>query len=339
MKIEKRKVLVTGGAGFIGSHIVDALLREGAEKVIVIDNFSRGRMENLERAKDEGNIEIVFGDIRDPGLIDGLCKGVDYVYHQAALRIPQCMKDPRLFHEVMIDGTYNVFEACIKNNIKKLIFASSSSVYGEPSYLPMDEDHPLNNKTYYGFGKIYAENLARLFKNLFNLNYICLRYFNVYGPRMDTSGAYTEVMIKWLERIDAGKPPIIYGNGKQFMDFVFVDDVVRANILALKSDLSEGFYNVGTGEKTDLTSLCKIILEITGSEIEPEYLFPENISMASSSQAGVEKSKKAFGFQAEKRLKDGINELIDWRKGEALLNSRQQDKQAGNDLDRIFLNK
>jgi UDP-glucose 4-epimerase len=314
MRIKNKKILVTGGAGFIGSQIVDSLLKEGAEQIVVLDNFCRGRMENLESARKCGKVEILNGDIRKFKLVNELCKDVDYVFHEAAIRITQCAKEPRLSHEVMIDGTYNVFEACVKNNVKKLIFASSASVYGDPSYSPMDEKHPFNNKTSYGVGKIYAENLAKSFRDMFGLNYVGLRYFNVYGPRMDILGAYTEVMIKWLDRIDEGKPPIIYGNGKQSMDFVFAEDVVRANMLALKSNVNEGVYNVGTGIETDLNSLCNSMLKITGSKLKPEYKTHEKSLIVSKRQAATENAEKELRFKAETKLEEGIKKLIEWRK-------------------------
>jgi len=316
MLIKGKKILVTGGAGFIGSHIIDALLKEEAEKIIVLDNFCRGRTENLESAKKSGKVEIINGDIRDFNLVNELCKDTDYVFHEAAIRITQCAKEPRLSHEVMADGTYNVFEACVKNNVKKLIFASSASVYGDPSYLPMDEKHPFNNKTSYGVGKIYSENLAKSFRDMFGLNYIGFRYFNVYGPRMDIFGVYTEVMIKWLDRIDEGKPPILHGDGKQSMDFVYVEDVVKANILALKSDINEGVYNVGTGTETDLNSLCQTMLNLTNPKLKPEYKIPEKLVIVSRRRAATENAKKDLGFEAKIKLDEGIKKLIEWRKKE-----------------------
>jgi UDP-glucose 4-epimerase len=242
-----------------------------------------------------------------------LCKNIDYVFHEAAIRITQCAKDPRLSNEILEDGTYNVFEACAKNKVKKLIFASSASVYGDPSYLPMDEKHPFNNKTFYGVGKIYAENLAKAFREAYGLNYIGLRYFNVYGPRMDIFGAYTEVMIKWLDKIDDGKAPIIYGNGKQSMDFVYIADVVRANILALKSDVNEGVYNVGTGIETDLNQLCNLMLRLSKLKLKPEYKTQKKLIIVSRRRAAIKNAKKDLKFKAKIKLKEGINTLLEWR--------------------------
>jgi UDP-glucose 4-epimerase len=313
MEIEKKRVLVTGGAGNIGSHIVDRLVKEGAEEVIVLDNFFRGRNENLMIARKNGNIKVVNGDIRDSRLVNELCRNVDYVFHQAAIRITQCAKEPRLCHEILVDGTYNVFEACVKNSIRKLIFASSASVYGEHSYLPMDEGHPFNNCSNYGAGKIFNENLAKSFRYIFGLNYIGLRYFNVYGPRMDAFGAYTEVMIRFLDRIDEGQPPVIYGDGKQSMDFVYVEDVAKANILALKNERNEGIYNVGTGNETDLNRLYSIMAQFTKHELEPEYKKSEQLIPASRRRAATQKAEKELGFKAEVSLEEGLKKLIEWR--------------------------
>ena len=314
MKIKDSTILVTGGAGNIGSHIVDMCIKEGAKKVIVIDNFSRGVTKNLDWAKENGNVEIVNGDIRDIELLNKYFKGVDYVFHQAALRITQCAQAPKLAHEVLIDGTFNVLEACVKNNIKKIIFASSASVYGDPSYLPMDENHPFNNKTYYGAGKIANEQMARAFKEMYGLKYIGLRYFNVYGPRMDIYGYYTEVMIKWLDKIDKNESPMIFGDGEQAMDFIYVEDIARANILALESDVEEGVYNVGTSVMSSLNDLIKVMLELTNPKIKQIYREPEKLLIVSKRQANINKAKKDLGFECKINLKDGLKKLIEWRK-------------------------
>lgn len=313
MQIKNQSVLVTGGAGNIGSHIIDHLLSDGASRVVVIDNFCRGREKNLAAAISSGKVDIYRRDISDYSSIQDLFKGIDYVFHEAAIRITQCAQDAELCQKTMIDGTYNVFKACVAHKIKKIVFASSASVYGDPSYLPMDEGHPYNNRTFYGVGKIYAEHLARTFREMFGLSYIGLRYFNVYGPRMDAFGAYTEVMIRWLDRLDEGKRPVIFGDGMQSMDFVYISDVARANILALKSQKDEGIYNVGSGTETDLNTLCREIIALRKPGIEPEYKDPEKLVIVSRRRAGIERSRSELGFSAEVGLSEGLRHLIIWR--------------------------
>ena len=239
--------LVTGGAGFVGSTIVDQLLRAGVSEVRVIDNFVRGSWNNLRWALDHGSVTVVDGDIREDSLVKQVTEGVDYVFHQAALRITRCAEAPREAVEVLIDGTLNVLEAAVTHKVKKVIAASSASVYGEPSYLPIDESHPFNNRTMYGAGKIAMEQMLRAFYETSGLSYVAFRPFNVYGPRMDITGVYTEVLIRWLDAIEAGKPPLIFGDGVQSMDFVFVRDVARANLLAVESNVNDDIFNIGTG--------------------------------------------------------------------------------------------
>jgi len=316
MKIKDSVILVTGGAGNIGSHIVDMCIKEGAKKVIVIDNFTRGVISNLDWAKKNGNVEVVNGDIRDFELLNKYFKNVDYVFHQAAIRITQCAQEPRLAHEVLIDGTFNILEACVKNNIKKVVFASSASVYGDPSYLPIDENHPFNNKTYYGAGKIVNEQMARAFREMYGLKYIGLRYFNVYGPRMDIYGYYTEVMIKWLDKIDKNESPVIFGDGEQAMDFIYIEDIARANILALESNIEEGIYNVGTGVMSSLNDLVRNMLELTNPNLKPEYKKPEKLLIVSKRKADITNAKKDLGFESKIDLKEGLKKLIEWRKAQ-----------------------
>jgi len=314
MEINNSRILITGGAGNIGSHIADSCIKEGAKEIIIIDDFSRGSTENLKWAEENGIVKVIKGDIRDASFLDSCFSGVDYVFHEAAIRITQCAQEPRLAHEVLIDGTFNVLEACVKHKIKKIVFASSASVYGEPSYLPMDEQHPFNNKTYYGAGKIANEQMFKAFREMYGLNYVILRYFNVYGPRMDIYGYYTEVMIRWLDKIDNDESPIIFGNGKQAMDFVYVGDVAQANILALKSDINEGIYNVGTGIMTSLNELIKIMLELTKPNLKVVYQKPVKLVIVSQRKAGTEKAEKELGFKAKTNLKTGLRELIEWRR-------------------------
>lgn len=307
------RCLVTGGAGFIGSTIVDHLLAAGAAEVRVIDNFVRGNWLNLSEAQKHPGVQITEGDIRDRALVDRLTDGVDFVFHQAALRITRCAEYPREAVEVLIDGTMNVLEAALKFKVKKVLAASSASVYGEPSYLPMDEEHPFNNRTLYGGCKIANEQMLRALNDTHGLEYIALRPFNVYGPRMDVTGAYTEVLIRWLDAIDAGRPPLIFGDGKQSMDFVYIDDVARAYIVAAQSAISDEFFNAGSGVQTSLNELCHLLLSLTGSTLQPEYREARKVGHVQRRQACMDKASKSLGFRCEISLEEGLRRLIAWR--------------------------
>jgi len=306
------RFLVTGGAGFVGSTIADQLLEAGAAEVRVIDNFVRGSRSNLKPALASGRLTVTEGDIRDAALVDRLTEGVDYVFHQAALRITRCAEAPREAVEVLMVGTLNVLEAAVRHKAKKIVAASSASVYGDPSYLPMDEAHPFNNCTIYGAGKIANEQMLRAYHATSGLPYVALRYFNVYGPRMDTTGVYTEVLIRWLDAIDAGRPPLIFGDGEQSMDFVYVEDVARANLRAMASDVS-GVFNVGTGVETTLNQLCQTLLKLTGSAAKPEYLPARAVANVSRRCSSTEKAERLLGFRARVNLERGLRPLIDWR--------------------------
>jgi UDP-glucose 4-epimerase len=312
-RIEGTRSLVTGGAGFIGSTIVDQLLDAGAAEVIVLDNFVRGTWSNLASARDRGGVTIIRGDICDAGLVDDLTAGVDFVFHKAALRITRCAEAPREAVDVLINGTLNVLESAVRHKVKKVVAASSASVYGEPSYLPMDENHPFNNRTLYGAGKIACEQMLRAYYTMHGLPYLAFRYFNVYGPRMDIVGVYTEVLIRWLDAIEAHQPPLIFGDGSQSMDFVFVDDVARANVLAAQSDVADEVFNVGTGVQTSLKQLCDLLLHLTGSSLRPEYRDARKVANVQTRRAGVEKAARQLGFRADVPLEEGLQQLIQWR--------------------------
>jgi UDP-glucose 4-epimerase len=312
-EITGSRVLVTGGAGFVGSAIVDQLLAQGADEIVVLDNFVRGSRENLAFANGRRALKVVDGDIRDVALVDKLCAGIDYIFHEAALRITRCAEAPRECDGVLIDGTLNLLEAAVRERVKKVVFASSASVYGEPSYLPMDEAHPFNNRTMYGAGKIAAEQMFRAYFTTHGLPYIALRYFNVYGPRMDMTGVYTEVLIRWLDAIDQNQPPLIFGEGKQSMDFVFVEDVARANLLAMQSDISDEAFNVGTGVQTSLKELCRLVLDLNHSSLVPEYREARTVANVQARRAAVDKAERLLGFKAEVSLREGLQELIIWR--------------------------
>lgn len=311
------KVTVTGGAGLIGSWVVDYLLKEYKNKIdqiVVLDNFTRGTLDNLRIAKKSGKLKIVRGDIRDPKTVERVIKGSDYVIHEAAIRITHCAENPRLANEVLIDGMFNVLEACVKNNVKKLVFNSSASVYGNPTYIPMDENHPYNNNTFYGAAKIANEHMARSFRAMYGLNYVCLRPFNVYGERMDIYGVYTEVLIRWLDRIDQGLPPIIYGDGKQSLDFIYVEDVAWATVCALKSRVNSGVYNVGSGKETDLNTLANRLLKVAGSKLSVVHEAQRAVAHVNRRKADIKNAKKDLGFVSTITLDEGLRRLVQWCK-------------------------
>lgn len=307
--------LVTGGAGFVGSHVADQLLARGAKKVISIDNFVRGSRDNIADALATGRFEQVEGDIRDRQLVDDLTKGCDYVFHQAALRITACAEDPRAGHEVMMDGTFNVLESAVKHKVKKIVAASSASVYGEPDKLPIEETDAYNNRTLYGAAKIALEHYFRSFNEMYELPYVALRYFNLYGPRMDMTGVYTEVMVRWMDRIDSGQPPVIFGKGDQSMDFIFISDCARANLLALESDVTDDVFNVATGKETSLLELCTMMLELMGRpDMKPEHAEERKVNPVRRRRASTEKAKRLLGFESQVDVRQGLEQLIAWRR-------------------------
>lgn len=310
------KVLITGGAGFIGSFIADQLLEEDAREIILIDNLTRGSKKNIAEALSSRRVKLIEGDIRDRGLLNELFHGIDYVFHMAALRITQCAAEPRQAIEVMLEGAFNVAEACVKHKIKKIIIASSASIYGAADIFPTKEDHhPYNNHTLYGAAKIANEGMFRSFYDMFGLDYNAMRYFNVYGPRMDIYGKYTEVLIRWYSLIKEGKQPLIYGDGKQTMDFVYIEDVARANVLALKAEVTDQVFNVACGIETSLEQLCLLLLEVTESNLKPKYLpVPAARKKVEVGRrlADVSKARDLLGFEAKYSLSEGLAKLIDW---------------------------
>jgi UDP-glucose 4-epimerase len=312
-KLAGARCCITGGAGFVGSAIADQLVAAGAAEVRIIDNFVRGTWSNLAWAIEQPGVTVLEGDIRDRDVVEQLIEGTDYVFHQAALRITRCAEAPREAVEVLIDGTMNVLETSLKCGVKKVVAASSASVYGEPWYLPIDENHPFNNRTMYGAGKIAMEQMLRALYTTSGLNYVALRYFNIYGPRMDVTGVYTEVLVRWLDAIDAGTAPLIFGDGKQSMDFVYVDDVARANLLAAQSNVTDEVFNVGTGIQTSLSELCQLLLHLTGSNLQPEYRDARAVAHVQVRRAAVEKAAQQLGFKSTVKLAEGLQELVRWR--------------------------
>ena len=317
MRIEDSRVLVTGGAGLVGSHIVDQLINEKAADIVILDNLVRGRRENLARALSHGSMTVIDGDIRDPEFVNEIMQGVNIVFHQAAIRITQCAEEPRLALEVLVDGTFNVLEAAVKANVKRLVAASSASVYGLAEEFPTTErHHPYNNCTLYGAAKTFNEGLLRSFHDMYGLNYVALRYFNVYGPRMDIYGAYTEVLIRWMERIAAGRPPLIFGDGAQTMDFISVQDIARANILAAKADVTDEAFNIASGVETSLNDLAYALLKVMESDLQPEYGPERKVNPVPRRLADTRKAEKMLRFRAEVSLEDGLRRLVEWWKGE-----------------------
>jgi len=307
------RVLVTGGAGTIGSHLVDQLVQAGAEEIVVLDNFVRGRRENLAQALRSDSVCVVTGDIGDRELVGRLTRGIDVVFHLAAIRITQCAEEPRLALEVLVDGTYNVVEAAVREGVKKVIASSSASVYGLAEEFPTTENqHPYANDTLYGAAKTFNEGLLRSFHAMSGLNYVALRYFNVYGPRMDVHGLYTEVLVRWMERIAEGKQPLIFGDGKQTMDFVCVPDIARANVLAAEADVTDRVYNIASSTETSLTGLAEALLRTMGSDLDVEHGPERAVNGVTRRLADVSAAERDLGWKPEIGLEEGLAELVEW---------------------------
>lgn len=310
--MQNKRILITGGAGLVGSHIADLLVEEASE-IIVLDNFTRGQHANLVRAQEHGHLVIVEGDIRDRQLLADVMQDVDIVFHQAAIRITQCAEEPRLALEVLTDGTFNILEAAVKAGVKKVVAASSASLYGMAEKFPTTESHhPYNNRTLYGAAKTFNEGLLRSFYEMYGLDYVALRYFNVYGPRMDIYGIYTEVLIRWMERIVAGQPPLIFGDGKQTMDFVYIEDIARANILAAKTDVTDEVFNIASGIESSLNDLAHSLAKVMGSDLKPEYGSERKVNAVQRRLADTSKAKKLLGFEAQVTLEEGLRRLVNW---------------------------
>jgi nucleoside-diphosphate-sugar epimerase len=314
--IEGRRMLVTGGAGTIGSALVDQLVEHGAGEVVVLDNFVRGRRQNLIWAEENGNVAVVEGDIRDRAMVAEVTRGIDVVFHQAAIRITQCAEEPRLALEVLVDGTFNVVEAAAEAEVRKLVAASSASVYGLADEFPTGErHHPYANDTLYGAAKTFNEGLLRSYHAMTGLDYVALRYFNVYGPRMDVYGAYTEVLVRWMERIAAGRPPLIFGDGGQTMDFVCVPDIARANVLAAEADVTDAVFNVASGTETSLNELAETLLLVMGSDLSVEYGPERSVNGVTRRLADTSGARDALGFSAEVDIEVGLSQLVEWWRG------------------------
>jgi UDP-glucose 4-epimerase len=312
--IRGKTILIIGGAGFIGSHVVDELLQEDVKQVIVYDNFARGVRENLEEALRDPRVRIfeVGGDILHPDLLAQAVRESDQVVHLAALWLLQCYEYPRAAFEVNIRGTFNVLEACRDRGIERLVFSSSASVYGDAVEVPMTEEHPFNNRTFYGATKIAGEAMCRAFADRYGLPFVGLRYMNVYGARQDYKGTYIAVIMKILDRLDQGLPPILYGDGSQAYDFIYVTDCARANVCALAAETTDQFYNVGSGIRTTLRELCESILEVTGSSLPIQY-DKAGKTFVTNRIGSTTKAARDLGFRATVTLPDGLRRLIEWR--------------------------
>lgn len=311
------RIVVTGGCGLIGSTIVDQLLlAEPSARIVVIDNLSRGTLLNLESALQSGRVELVQEDVRHFDRIRPHFDGAEAVFHQAAIRITRCAQEPRECLEVLVEGTYNVLQACVEAKVRRLVAASSASVYGLADDFPTPETHhPYNNRTLYGAAKVANEGMLRSFHDMYGLDYVALRYFNVYGPRMDVFGKYTEVLIRWLDALDQGDPPKIFGDGTQTMDFVFVEDVARANVLAMQSQATDEVFNVGSGAEVSLRQLLQALLRVTGNEhVEPVCLPERSVNPVPRRLADIRKAEQRLGFRAQVGLEEGLRRLLAWRR-------------------------
>lgn len=321
MDLSGKKVLVIGGAGFIGSHVVEALLATQVAEVIVYDNFTRGSHENLRSAQSDRRFRIYphGGDIRDVDLLDDAMRGVDCVVHLAAMWLLHCLDFPRTAFDVNIGGTFNVLEACVRHKVQRLVYSSSASVYGDAVEIPMDESHPFNNRNFYGATKISGEAMCRAFYERYGLSYVGLRYMNVYGPRQDQRGVYTGVIPTFLNRISVGESPVVHGDGSQAYDFVYVEDVARANVLALQAGVNDRFYNIGTGVQTSVRELMETLTEVTESSLvarfEP-YSQGDSRQLVSVRVGSTDSAKSDLGFQYAVSLREGLRCLIEWRNSE-----------------------
>ena len=309
-----KKLVVIGGAGLIGSHTVDRLLQEDVREIVIYDNFCRGTHGNLEEALKDPRLRIfeIGGDICQSDILAEALKGADGVFHFAALWLLQCHEFPRSAFDVNIRGTFNVIEACVQQGVKRLVYSSSASVYGDAVEEPMTEDHPFNNTNFYGATKIAGEQMCRAFYHRYGLNYAGLRYMNVYGPRQDYRGAYIAVIMKILDAIDEGKPPTIYGDGSQAYDFVYVGDCAQANVLAMKAKTVDRFYNIGTGVRTSIKELVYTVIELTQFRQVPRYE-PAGLTFVKNRIGSPERAAAELGFKAQVQLREGLQKLISWR--------------------------
>jgi len=312
-KIKGSTIFITGGAGFIGSYLTEELLRHQPKKIIILDNLIRGSFENMKSFINNPLVEFIEGDIRDSALLEKCIAGSDYVFHMAALRINACAANPQDGFEVMLQAKFNLANLCVKHKVKKVIYSSSASVYGLAQNFPTPEtDNPYNNQTFYGGAKLWGEQLFRSYKFMYDLNYVALRYFNVYGPRMDTDGKYTEVMIKWLDCVRDKTQPAIFGDGTDSMDFVHVKDVAHANVLALLADVTDEAFNVGDQVETNLKQMLDLLLKVNNADLKPVHKPANSVNPVSRRLADITKAKKLLGYTPAISLEQGLKELSAW---------------------------
>jgi len=328
-KISDKRVLVIGGAGFIGSYLVAELLKTDVKSVIIYDNFSRGKLQYIGQSLEDKRCSVysLGGDIRDIDILNEAMKDIDYVFHLAAMWLLHCKDFPRTAFHVNIEGTFNVLEACVRNKVKKLIYSSSASVYGDAVELQMTESHPFNNKNFYGATKIAGEAMCTAYHERYGIEFIGLRYMNVYGPHQDQNAAYSGVIPLMLNRIDANEAPEINGDGSQAYDFIYVEDVARANISALKSEVKAGFYNIGSEIQTSIKELCDLILELKNSDLNVIYTpYPADDArqFVQNRIGSRKKAEEEIGFQFKYSLREGLLKLIQWRENE--LRQKTSDK-------------
>ena len=315
MRLEGRKLVLIGGAGLIGSHTADRLLAEGAGEILIYDNFVRGRLENLENALKDPRVRVfeIGGDVLQGDILEAAIEGADGVFHFAALWLLQCHEFPRSAFDVNVRGTFNVMEACVKHGVKRLVYSSSASVYGDAVEEPMTEDHPFNNQNFYGATKIAGEAMLRAFHHRYGLDYVGLRYMNVYGPRQDYRGAYIAVIMKMLDAIDRGESPTVLGDGSEAFDFVAVEDCALANVRAMQAETTDRYYNVGTGRRTSLKELAELLLELTGSNRPVRYAPRSTATLVRNRIGDPKRATEEIGFTAEMDLREGLKRLIAWR--------------------------
>lgn len=313
MELKDKRIVVIGGAGLVGSHIVDQLVQEPLREVVVFDNFVRGTRENLSQAMKSPKLKVVEGSMTDQKALRAVLEGADGVFLLASLWLGECVHEPRSAWETNVMGTWNVVEACQELGIKRVVYSSSASVYGNALVTPMTEEHPFNNRTTYGATKIACEQMFRAIYDQHKLPYVGMRYMNIYGPRMDYHGTYVSVIMKVLDKIFAGERPQIHGDGKQTYDFIYVEDVARANVLAMKADCADVNFNIGCGEGTDLNTLVGHLIRLTGSDLLPEHQ-PQAQSFVTHRIGSTELAKELLGFQATTPLEEGLRRVIEWRK-------------------------
>lgn len=312
MNLKGRRLLLVGGAGLIGSHLTDLLTESEAAEIVIFDNFARGSRDNLEASLDDPRVRIIEGDILDRRALREASEGIDGVFLLSALWLLQCAENPRAGHEVNVTGNLNVLDACREAGVHRVVFSSSASVYGNARMSPMTEDHPLDNRTFYGATKVALEQMLRSYNEMYGLDYIALRYFNVYGPRQDYKNAYVSVIMKVLDRLDQGLPPIVFGDGSQSYDFVYVKDIARANLAAMCASTGDVALNVATGVKTSIREIVQILQEIVHTELDVDYR-PATQVFVSDRLGSAELARELIGFEAKTSLREGLEELVRWR--------------------------